>query len=213
MKVITSIDKATENITLPIMESFYTLQGEGFHSGKAAYFIRTAGCDVGCHWCDVKESWEISKDQYKSISNIVEDARKSTGKIAVITGGEPLMYDMDLLTNALKNDGFDTHLETSGAYPLSGDWNWICFSPKKFKKPLDEFYSRADELKVVIYNKSDFQWAEKHASKMRNGAKLFLQPEWSRKDQVVPLIIDYVKDNPEWQITFCNIFLALIKKF
>jgi len=201
MKVITSTDKSTENITLPIMEAFYTLQGEGFHSGKAAYFIRTAGCDVGCHWCDVKESWQISKDQYQSISKIVEDANKVKSKLAVITGGEPLMYDMDLLTNALHNTGIDTHLETSGAYPLTGEWNWICFSPKKFKQPIEEFYSRADELKVVIYNKSDFQWAEKHAAKMHNRAKLFLQPEWSQKDQVVPLIIDYIKDNPEWQIS------------
>ncbi len=201
MKVITSIDKSTENITLPIMEAFYTLQGEGFHSGKAAYFIRTAGCDVGCHWCDVKESWQISKDQYQSISKIVEDANKFKSKLAVITGGEPLMYDMDLLTNALQHKSIDTHLETSGAYPLTGEWNWICFSPKKFKQPLEEFYSRADELKVVIYNKSDFQWAEKHAAKMQKGAKIFLQPEWSKKEQIVPLIIDYIKDNPEWQIS------------
>jgi 7-carboxy-7-deazaguanine synthase len=186
---------------LPLMESFYTIQGEGFHQGKAAYFIRLAGCDVGCPWCDVKESW--NKDQYglRSVSQIVKDANQHTARIAVITGGEPTMYQLDELTATLHSEGFQTHIETSGCYPLTGSWNWICLSPKKFKPPLPAILPEADELKIIIYNKSDFRWAEKYAAMVRPDCKLYLQPEWSRSDSVISLIVDYIKEHPEWELS------------
>ncbi len=186
---------------LPLMESFHTIQGEGFHTGKSAYFIRLGGCDVGCHWCDVKESWDASKFDWISVKEIAEQAEESGAEIAVITGGEPLMYDLSLLTEEIRKRGMKTNMETSGAYPLSGTWDWICFSPKKFKEPLDEFYSKSNELKVIVYNKSDFKWSQQHGGKMTTDAKLFLQPEWSKSDEVTPLIVDFVKENPEWQIS------------
>ena len=183
------------------MEQFYTIQGEGYHSGKAAYFIRLAGCDVGCVWCDVKESWDAEEHAKVNVEDIVAEARKSKARIAVVTGGEPLMYDLTLLTRELKKNGFKTHLETSGAYPLTGTWDWICLSPKKFKKPLADTYDIADEIKVIIYNKSDFFWGEEHAAKVKRGCKRYLQPEWSRAKEMLPQIIEYVKDNPHWEIS------------
>ncbi len=183
------------------MEQFYTIQGEGFHQGKAAYFIRLGGCDVGCIWCDVKDSWDAGAHPLVSVGEMVEAAKTTPAEICVITGGEPLMHNLDELTTALRQAGKKTNIETSGAHPLSGQWDWICFSPKKFKQPLPEIYGHADELKVVVYNKSDFAWAESFAEKVQEGCKLFLQPEWSKADQVTPLIVDYVKENPRWQIS------------
>lgn len=187
--------------TLPVMESFYTIQGEGFHQGKAAYFIRLGGCDVGCVWCDVKESWDADKHPQRPLSELVAEASANPGRIAVITGGEPLMHNLDGLTKALHKAGFRTHMETSGSSPLSGSWDWITLSPKKFKSPLDEVCKQAHELKIVVYNKSDFAWAEKYASQVGKQCKLYLQPEWSKAAEMTPLIIDYVKDNPQWQIS------------
>ncbi len=188
-------------LSLPVMEAFYTIQGEGAHQGKAAYFIRLGGCDVGCHWCDVKESWEMDQHPRLSVKAIAKEAAQFPGRLAVITGGEPLMHDLTDLCEALHQSGFKVHIETSGAHPLSGDLDWITFSPKKFKAPLPEIYSRADELKIVVYNKSDFRWAEQFADKVRPACKLFLQPEWSVSPKMLPQIIDYVKANPQWQIS------------
>ena len=191
----------TDPAYLPVMESFYTVQGEGFFSGTPAYFIRLGGCDVGCVWCDVKESWDASQFDWFSVEDIVEDAGKSGAHVVVVTGGEPLMYDMTVLTKLLKEAGLQTNIETSGAYELTGEWDWICFSPKKFKAPSDEFYDRSHELKVIAYNKSDFKWAEGHAEKMHAQSHLFLQPEWSKEKEMTPLIVDFVKRNPRWKIS------------
>ena len=197
-----SMDVSMIKDSLPVMEDFYTIQGEGFHQGKAAYFVRLAGCDVGCVWCDVKESWDINKYPSKQIDEIVSKI-KSTSKtdIVVITGGEPLMHNLNILTSALHDAGFKTHIETSGAHPLSGNWDWICLSPKKFKSPLDNILLLANELKIVIFNKSDFEWAENYASKMNPNCKLYLQPEWDKSAIVTPLIVEYVKNHPKWQIS------------
>ncbi len=186
---------------LPVMEAFYTIQGEGHFSGNSAYFIRLGGCDVGCVWCDVKDSWNADKWPKQSIEQIVSEAKQYPTRLAVVTGGEPLMYDLSALTDALKANGLQTNVETSGAHPLSGDWNWICFSPKKFMKPREEFYQVADELKVVVYNKSDFKWAEAHAARVNPDCLLYLQPEWDKSETVLPEIINYVKDNPQWKIS------------
>lgn len=183
------------------MEHFYTVQGEGFHQGKAAYFIRLGGCDVGCTWCDVKESWNADIHPKYSVKAIADHAQKSGAEIAVITGGEPLMHDCEALTDQLTMAEIKTHIETSGAHPLSGNWHWICFSPKRFKKPLDEFYQQADELKVVIAHQNDLRWAERHAEKMHTKALLYLQPEWDERSSMTPLIVDYVKANPQWRIS------------
>lgn len=185
---------------LPLMEEFYTIQGEGSHTGTAAYFIRIGGCDVGCHWCDVKESWNAELHPPTSIDLIVENAVKYADTI-VITGGEPLMWDMFPLTNKLKLNNLRVHIETSGAYPLSGVWDWICLSPKKNKLPTQTVYDNADELKVIIYNKHDFIFAEEQADKVNKKAVLFLQPEWSKKEEMIPLIIEYVMNNPKWRIS------------
>ncbi len=192
--------KASDS-SLPLMEAFYTIQGEGAFSGTPAYFIRLGGCDVGCHWCDVKESWDASAHPHAEISQLVENAVSSGTNLVVVTGGEPLMYDLTQLTKETRNANLQLNIETSGAYPLTGRWDWICFSPKKFKEPLDEFYEESHELKVVVYNKSDFKWAEEHAMKMHEGAELFLQPEWSKEKELLPLIVDYVKRNPKWRIS------------
>lgn len=186
---------------LPIMESFYTLQGEGFHAGRAAYFIRLGGCDVGCVWCDVKESWDASIHPQISVSQIVDEAKAYKGRLAVITGGEPLMYDLEELTGALQEAGFQTNIETSGAYPMSGKWDWVCFSPKKFKEAHPSIFEQANELKVIVYNKSDFAFAEKYAKLVNQKCVLLLQPEWGKQDKMLPLIIDYVKDNPQWRVS------------
>ena len=186
---------------LPLMEEFYTIQGEGYHSGKAAYFIRLGGCDVGCHWCDVKESWDAGLHPLTPAETIVSNAAKYPGKAVVITGGEPLIYNLDYLTTSLRERGIKTFIETSGAYPLSGTWDWICLSPKKFKQPLPEIAPKAGELKVIVFNKSDFEWAEKYAEMVSPECKLYLQPEWSKSPVVTPLIIEYVKENPRWEIS------------
>ena len=186
---------------LPLMEEFYTIQGEGFHSGKAAYFIRLGGCDVGCHWCDVKESWDANLHPLTSVEKIVESAKAHPAKTVVITGGEPLLYNLDLLCSLLKKENIQIFLETSGAYPMSGSFDWICLSPKKFKAPIDGVSLLAGELKVIVFNKSDFKWAEKYAEKCSENCKLFLQPEWSKADEMTPFIIDYVKQNPKWEIS------------
>lgn len=183
------------------MESFYTLQGEGFHQGRAAYFIRLGGCDVGCVWCDVKESWDATIHPLQTIEQIVQEASKHPARLAVITGGEPLLHNLDELTAALKKEGFETNIETSGSSPLSGQWDWICLSPKKFKAPLPEVVPHANELKVVIFNKSDFAWAEKYAAQVSPECKLYLQPEWDKASTVLPLIIDYIKEHPEWELS------------
>jgi len=182
-----------------LMEAFYTIQGEGAWQGHAAYFIRLGGCDVGCVWCDVKESWDAGAHPTVSVESIVAEASKYPARIAVITGGEPLMYQLDYMTDKLKNVGFRTHIETSGVYPLSGQWDWICFSPKKFKKPNESIFFKADELKVIIYNQSDFAFAESFVPSMKKDCKLLLQPEWSKADKMMPLIVEYVKANPKWQ--------------
>lgn len=186
---------------LPVMEAFYTIQGEGHFSGNSAYFIRLGGCDVGCVWCDVKDSWDSSQWPSKSVKEIVNQAKESPTRLAVVTGGEPLMYDLTELTSELRAQGLQTNIETSGAHPLSGDWDWICFSPKKFMKPRSEFYETSDELKVVVYNKSDFKWAEEHAAQVKPDCLLYLQPEWDKSETMLPEIIDYVKDNPQWKIS------------
>ena len=183
------------------MEAFYTLQGEGFHQGKAAYFIRLAGCDVGCVWCDVKESWDEELYPVQTIEEIVNKAKQNPARLAVITGGEPTLHNLEKLTAALKSEGFSTNIETSGSSPLTGKWDWICLSPKKFKAPLEEILDKANELKIIIFNKSDFQWAEKYAAKVSSDCKLYLQPEWSKSEKVTPLIIDYIKENPKWELS------------
>ncbi len=190
-----------QELTLPVMEDFYTLQGEGFYQGSAAYFIRLGGCDVGCVWCDVKESWDANKHPRLSIESIVNKVKATPGKLAVITGGEPLMHDLTALTLALHQEGIRTHIETSGSHPLSGKWDWVCLSPKKFKAPLDEILPAANELKVIIFHKSDFEWAEKYAARVSSGCKLYLQPEWDKQQEMMPLIIDYIKSHPQWELS------------
>ena len=185
---------------LPLMEEFYTIQGEGNHTGTAAYFIRIGGCDVGCHWCDVKESWNAKIHPPTHVNLIVENTKKYSD-IAVITGGEPLMWDMSCLTESLNSKGIKTHIETSGAYKLSGKWDWICLSPKKMKLPLQEVYNEAQELKMIVFNKSDFQFAEEQAAKVNSNCVLYLQAEWSNRDKMTPLIVDYVMKNPKWRIS------------
>ena len=183
---------------LPLMEAFYTLQGEGYHKGSAAFFIRIGGCDVGCHWCDVKESWDANLHPPTPIEHIVTQAKQYSDTV-VVTGGEPLMWNMDPLCKALHGLGMQVHIETSGAYALTGTWDWFCLSPKKNKRPLQAAYDYADELKVIIYNKDDFKFAEEQATQVAPSCKLFLQPEWSRREKVMPLIVDYVLANPKWK--------------
>lgn len=189
-----------KGIMLPLMEEFYTIQGEGYHTGTAAYFIRIGGCDVGCHWCDVKESWNAALHPPTHIGQIVENAKKYADTI-VVTGGEPLMWDMTELTTNLKAQNLKVHIETSGAYKLSGVWDWICLSPKKNKLPTQTVYDAANELKVIIHNKHDFIFAEEQAAKVNPNAILFLQPEWSKKEEMTPLIVDYVMANPKWRVS------------
>ncbi len=177
-----------DTVLLPVMEHFYTLQGEGFHQGRAAYFIRLGGCDVGCVWCDVKDSWDADKHPKYTIEQLVQEVKKTPTELVVITGGEPLMHNLDALTAALKAAGLHTNIETSGAHPLSGHWDWICLSPKKFKEPLPGILPHANELKVVVFNKSDFDWAEKYAALVSPSCKLYLQPEWDKAAQVTQLI-------------------------
>ena len=199
------MDKNTQDLlekgkSLPVMESFYTIQGEGFHKGKASYFIRIGGCDVGCHWCDVKESWDAAAHPIISTKEIIDEAIKYSDTI-VITGGEPLMWDMTLLTTGLKSKNKIIHIETSGAYKLTGNWDWICLSPKKRMNPLAEFYNVANELKIIVYNKDDLKFAEEQAKKVNSDAHLYLQPEWDNREKMMPIMVDYVKNNPKWKIS------------
>jgi 7-carboxy-7-deazaguanine synthase len=199
------IDKNTQQLInkgemLPLMEEFYTIQGEGFHTGKAAYFIRIGGCDVGCHWCDVKESWNADLHPPTITDTIVNNA-KSNANTVVVTGGEPSMWNLDYITNALQSANLKTHVETSGAYKLTGKWDWICLSPKKTKLPLADIYPNAQELKMIVFNKNDFKFAEEQAAKVSESCELFLQPEWSNKEKMTPLIVDYVMKNPKWKIS------------
>lgn len=189
-----------EGLMLPLMEEFYTIQGEGYHKGTAAYFIRVGGCDVGCHWCDVKESWNPEIHPPTAVQTIAENAAKYS-KTIVVTGGEPLTWDMGPLTSLLKDKGLATHIETSGAYSLSGTWDWICLSPKKIKLPQEDVYQKADELKVIIYNMDDFRFAEEQAEKVGSNCKLYLQPEWSKRDKMIPKIVEYVMKHPKWVVS------------
>ena len=200
MQAKESIAAVAQGYSLPLMEAFYTLQGEGYHKGGAAYFIRIGGCDVGCHWCDVKESWNAALHPPTQIDEIVKGAKQYSDTV-VVTGGEPLMWPMDPLTNLLHSKGIKIHIETSGAYPISGNWDWFCLSPKKNKLPIKNAYERADELKMIVYNKDDIRFAEEQASKVSSGCKLFLQPEWSKRDIVMPLLVNYVLDNPKWKVS------------
>ncbi len=184
----------------PLMEKFYTLQGEGAYSGSAAYFIRLAGCDVGCVWCDVKDSWEAAKYPKMQIKEIIAEVPEQC-TIVVITGGEPAMYDLTELCAALKAEGKRVHLETSGAYKIVGNIDWLCVSPKKFKAPLIENLNNADELKVVVFNKSDLKWAIENAVNTKHNCKYYLQPEWSVEDKMIPIIIDFVKETAKWQVS------------
>ncbi len=195
------ISSTNQSTALPVMEQFYTIQGEGSFTGTAAYFIRLAGCDVGCTWCDVKESW--SAEGYPRISpeELAKAAKESGTEVVVITGGEPAMYDLTELTVIMQSLGLRTHIETSGTHPLTGSWNWVCFSPKKFKKPLPDVYQKANELKVIGFNKHDLKWAETHMEFVRKDCLLYIQPEWSNSEEMLPLIINYVKENPRWKIS------------
>ena len=183
------------------MEDFYTIQGEGFYQGHAAYFIRLGGCDVGCSWCDVKESWDADAHPKRSIEDLVATVKNAGANLAVITGGEPLLHNLDALTSSLQEAGIRTNIETSGSSPLSGSWDWICLSPKKFKAPLDEVIHAAHELKIIIYNNDDFRWAEKFAAQVSPTCRLYLQPEWSKRETMQPLMIEYIKANPKWELS------------
>ncbi len=198
---LTASSPVSRSGDLRVMEAFYTVQGEGAFTGHAAYFIRLGGCDVGCSWCDVKESWNAEAHPLIPIDAIVERAMEHPARIAVITGGEPLMHDLSILTKELRKAGFRTHLETSGTHPLSGEWDHICFSPKKFKAPLPEIYEKAHELKVIVFNKHDLGWAKEHQEKINDRCSLFLQPEWEKRDLVMPLIVEMVKAEPQWRIS------------
>mgnify|MGYP000495211832 FL=1 len=192
--------KLSQGLRLPVMESFYTIQGEGFYKGSAAYFIRIAGCDVGCHWCDVKESWDSDLHPMYSVKEIVENAKKHS-EMVVITGGEPLMWDMNPLTKLLKENNLKIHIETSGSNKLTGFWDWICLSPKRRKSPKAEVYEKANELKIIVFNKHDLKYAEEQAKKVSKKCILYLQPEWDKRDEMIPIIVDYVMMNTQWKIS------------
>lgn len=196
----TMMDLVDQGLMLPLMEEFYTIQGEGYHKGTAAYFIRIGGCDVGCHWCDVKESWNAGTHPPTAIDKIADNAARHS-KTIVVTGGEPLTWDMDPLTAALKARDLNTHIETSGAYPLTGVWDWICLSPKKVKLPVGDIGAKAHELKVIVYNKHDLVFAEEQARNVGGSCLLYLQPEWSVRDKVTPMIVDYVMAHPQWRVS------------
>ena len=187
--------------TLPLMEQFYSIQGEGFYAGRPAVFVRLGGCDVGCVWCDVKESWNAEDHPFTSIENITEFVKESGTQFVVITGGEPAMYDLTYLTQKLHQLNVEIAMETSGVYEIKGEIDWVCFSPKKFKAPHEDTYGKAHELKVIVFHKSDLEWAEGHAAKLNANCKLYLQPEWSKRDEMTDLIVEYVKNNPKWNIS------------
>ncbi len=198
---MTDLTLLEKGLALPLMEDFYTIQGEGFHTGKPAYFTRIGGCDVGCSWCDVKESWNASLWPLTKTDEIVKRVLNNPSKSVVVTGGEPLMYNLDYYCSELKIKGIKTFLETSGSHPLTGEWDWICLSPKKFSPPLEEIYNKADEYKVIIQSRGDFDWAEKNLTRLRKDCKLFLQPEWSKRKTMMQEIVDYVMENPKWHIS------------
>jgi 7-carboxy-7-deazaguanine synthase len=186
---------------LPLVEDFYTIQGEGYHTGKPAYFIRLGGCDIGCSWCDAKYTWNRHLHPLVDTDEIVQRALTYPSRSVVVTGGEPSSYPLDYLCAELKENGIETYVETSGAYPLTGEWNWICLSPKKQSPPQPEIYNMADELKVIVYDNSDLEWAEETAKLVNSNCRLYLQPEWSRYDIIVSSIVEYVKNNPQWNIS------------
>lgn len=190
-----------EGKVLPLMEEFYTIQGEGYNTGKAAYFIRIGGCDVGCHWCDVKESWDASLHPLTDSKKIIDNVLASKTPAVVVTGGEPLIYNLNYITSLLKENNIQTFIETSGAYAMSGHWDWVCLSPKKTMLPKEENYDLAHELKIIVFNKHDFLWAEEQALKVNAHCHLYLQPEWSKRDEIMPLIVDYVMKNPKWMVS------------
>ena len=190
-----------EGLMLPLMEAFYTIQGEGYHSGKSAFFLRIGGCDVGCHWCDVKESWNADLHPPTEIYKMIDQILAYPAKTVVVTGGEPLMWNMQPLTDRLHNNGMSVHIETSGAYPLSGDFDWICLSPKKNNPPKDAIIPLTNELKIIIHNLNDFKWAEQYAAKCSSNCKLYLQPEWSKVQEMMPHITDYVMKHPKWNVS------------
>jgi organic radical activating enzyme len=196
-----NLESGILNFELPLMEDFYTIQGEGFYQGHAAYFIRLGGCEVRCVWCDVKDSWEVNAHPKVHVDELATKAKASGSRIAVVTGGEPSMHNLIALTEALKARGLRTHIETSGAYPLTGQWDWVCFSPKKFKPPHASVPAAASELKVVIFHKSDFAWAEEFALQVGSTCELYLQPEWSKEKEILPSIVEYVKKDPKWKIS------------
>lgn len=198
---MTDIELLKQGMALPLMEDFYTIQGEGYHTGKPAYFTRIGGCDVGCSWCDVKESWDAALWPLTPADEIVNRVSACSCRSVVVTGGEPLMYNLGYLCKQLKNKGFELFLETSGSHKLSGEWDWICLSPKKFSPPLEELFSKADEYKVIIQSVGDFDWAEKNTHRLRKDCKLYLQPEWSKADAIMEALVDYVKANPKWNIS------------
>lgn len=195
------VNTITDQDVIPVMEHFYTLQGEGFHQGRAAYFIRLGGCDVGCVWCDVKNSWNADDHPLVPLKDLLSHVRQTPARMIVVTGGEPLMHDLTELTALFYEEGYELNIETSGAYPLSGKWNWICVSPKKFKAPLPDVLKAANELKVIVYNKSDFLWAEEHAALVGSHCKLFLQPEWSQAEMMTPMILDHIMKHPQWELS------------
>ena len=190
-----------EGKLLPVMEEFYSLQGEGFNTGQAAYFIRIGGCDVGCHWCDVKESWNAKLHPWTDVTGLISRAAVLQGKAVVLTGGEPAMYNLEILCEGLQEHGIRIYLETSGAYPLSGLFDWICLSPKKKNPPEETAYNKADELKVIISEDEDFSWATEQEEKVNPDCLLFLQPEWSKRKEMMPKIVDFILENPQWQIS------------
>ncbi|MCF8229877.1 MAG: 7-carboxy-7-deazaguanine synthase QueE [Bacteroidales bacterium] len=194
-------EKIKDGRYLPLMEDFYTIQGEGYHTGKAAYFIRIGGCDVGCSWCDTKFSWNALKFPPVASDEVIKKIITCPARAVVVTGGEPSMYNLDYFTSELKKNNIQTFVETSGAYPLSGAWDWICLSPKKQSPPRKEIFSRADELKVIIHEDSDFAWAEENAKKVNNSCKLYLQPEWSVAPKIISRIVDYVMKDPGWNVS------------
>ena len=199
--MLTLLTFAAMTAPLPVMEEFYTVQGEGAYTGTPAYFIRLGGCDVGCFWCDVKESWDAEAHPKKSVEELANAAQESGAHVVVVTGGEPCMHRLDELTTALHQRGLRTHLETSGTHPLTGKWDWLTLSPKKFKPARDEYYLVAHELKVIVYNKHDLTWGETHASRMNTGALRYFQPEWDERDSSIPMILNYIRENTQWRIS------------
>ena len=187
--------------TYPVMERFLTVQGEGAYTGTSAWFIRLGGCDVGCAWCDVKESWDVEAHPKLDAGTLVQEAKSSKAPICVVTGGEPAMHDLKALAEGLRAEGLRTHIETSGTHPLTGDWDWVTFSPKRFKAPLPEFYAEADELKIIVVNRHDLSWGEEHAAQLSDACALYLQPEWDRRDKVLPHIMEHLKQSPKWRVS------------